>query len=348
MRHLFLLFFIIFNTFLFAEEKTLRISNFIDYIDIELLKDFASKNNVKIKYDIHDTNESIFEKLENTNDYDLCILSSNYITKLKKIDKIEKIDTSKLENFSNINQDFLQNNFTNSVEYTIPYLWGTVGLIYNKKLIKKPISKWSDLWSEEFKDSILLLNETADVIGITLKSLGYSANSENIYEINKAYDKLIELIPNIKDISSSNAITYFISNGFVAGMAFSGDAKLIMDNSNDFEFIYPKEGALKWADGMVILKDSKNKDLAYKFIDFIIDSKNSARIGNETGYAVSNTFSMKYINEKDLSNNITYPNEKDLLNSEILIENQNIYTNIIEKFENFKEEYNKQKALNEK
>lgn len=185
-------------------------------------------------------------------------------------------------------------------------------------------------------------------MGIALKSLGYSANSENTNEINKAHDSLIELIPNIKDISSSNAITYFIANDFVAGMAFSGDAKLIMDNSKDFEFIYPKEGALKWADGIVILKDSKNKDLAYKFIDFIIDSKNSARIGNETGYAVSNKFSMKYINEKDLSNNITYPNESNLLKSEILIENENTYARIVESFEDFKKEYNKRKALNEK
>lgn len=123
MKQLFLLFFIL-SSFLFAEERTLRISNFIDYIDIELLKDFASKNNIKIKYDIHDANESIFEKLEKDNDYDLCILSSNYITKLKKINKIDKIDISKLENYPNINQDFLQNNFINSTEYTIPYLWG--------------------------------------------------------------------------------------------------------------------------------------------------------------------------------------------------------------------------------
>ena len=185
-------------------------------------------------------------------------------------------------------------------------------------------------------------------MGMALKSLGYSANSAKVEELNEANSKLEKLIPNIKDISSANALSFFIINGFSVGMIYSGDAKLIMDNSKDFEFIYPKEGALKWADGIVILKDSKNKDLAYKFIDFIIDSKNIAKIGNKTGYAVSSESSMQYIDKNNLQNNITYPTQNNLLNSEILIENDNIYDNSVEKFENLKKEYIKNGALNEK
>lgn len=346
MKHIFCI--IIMITSLFAQQRILKISNFIDYIDVELLKDFAYENNIKIVYDIHEVNEEIYTKINKKNDYDLLIVSSNYITKLKKLNKLEKLNPNNLKNYSNINQIFLQSTFINSFEYTIPYLWGTVGLIYNKKLVKEPIEKWDDLWRDEFKNSILLSNEPADVIGITLKSLGYSANSTNEQEINKANEKLKELIPNIKDISSANAITYFITNNFAVGMAFSGDAKLILDNSKDFEFIYPKEGALKWADGMVILKDSKNKDLAYKFIDFIIDDKNSAKIGNTTGYAISSETSKRYLDEKDLSNKVTYPNEKSLLNSEILFNNEDTYMNILEKFENLKKEYLESKDLNEK
>ncbi|QKF66357.1 polyamine ABC transporter, periplasmic substrate-binding protein [Arcobacter venerupis] len=346
MKHIFCI--IIMITSLFAQQRILKISNFIDYIDVELLKDFAYENNIKIVYDIHEVNEEIYTKINKKNDYDLLIVSSNYITKLKKLNKLEKLNPNNLKNYSNINQNFLRSTFINSFEYTIPYLWGTVGLIYNKKLVKEPIEKWDDLWRDEFKNSILLSNEPADVIGITLKSLGYSANSTNEQEINKANEKLKELIPNIKDISSANAITYFITNNFAVGMAFSGDAKLILDNSKDFEFIYPKEGALKWADGMVILKDSKNKDLAYKFIDFIIDDKNSAKIGNTTGYAISSETSKRYLDEKDLSNKVTYPNEKSLLNSEILFNNEDTYMNILEKFENLKKEYLKSKDLNEK
>lgn len=342
MKYLFYTFLII--TSLFSEQRVLKISNFIDYINIDLLKEFAYQNDIKIIYDIHEVNEEIYSKIKENNDFDLLILSSNYITKLAKIDKLEKIDISKLKNYSNINQEFLQTNFLDTKEFTIPYLWGTVGLIYNKKLIKEPITQWNDLWRDEFKNAILLSNEPADVFAITLKSLGFSANSTNKDEITKAYNKLQKLIPNIKDISSSNAITYFITDGFSLGMAFSGDAKLIIDNSNDFEFIYPKEGALKWADGMVILKNSKNKDLAYKFIDFIIDEKNFAKIGNTTGYAVSNQVSLKYIDKKDVENNITYPDESYLFNSEILIDNENTYKNIVEKFENFKEMYNKSKV----
>lgn len=122
MKYLFYLLFM--TSILFANQKTLRISNFIDYIDVELLKDFASENNIKIIYDVHEVNEDIYSKVKETNDYDLVIVSSNYVSKLQKIDKLEKIDTTKLQNYSNINQDFLQTNFKNSQEYTIPYLWG--------------------------------------------------------------------------------------------------------------------------------------------------------------------------------------------------------------------------------
>ena len=109
MRTLFFL--LILSTFLFSEQRTLRISNFVDYIDIEVLKDFAFRNNVKIIYDVHEVNEDIFQKIEKSSDYDLVIVSSNYVTKLKNIDKLEKINFTELKNYSNINQDFLQTNF---------------------------------------------------------------------------------------------------------------------------------------------------------------------------------------------------------------------------------------------
>lgn len=332
-------------SFLFSEQRTLRISNFIDYIDISVLKEFASKNNLKIIYDVHEVNEDIYQKVKDNNNYDVVIVSSNYVTKLKNIDKLEKIDYSKLQNYSNINQQFLETNFKNSVAYAIPYLFGTVGLIYNKKLVKTPIERWDDLWKEEFRNSILLSNEPSDVLAMSLKSLNYSANTLDTRELNLAYEKLKKLIPNIKNISSSNAINYFIINDFKVGMAFSGDAKLIIDNSKDFEFVYPKEGALKWADGMVILKDSQNKDLAYKFIDFILEARNSAKIGNTTGYAISNKKGINFIDKEELSNHITYPTQNDLINSEILIEHPETYIYILDRFEKFKEQYKNRKGL---
>ena len=155
MKYLFYTFLII--TSLFSEQRVLKISNFIDYINIDLLKEFAYQNDIKIIYDIHEINEEIYSKVKENNDFDLLILSSNYITKLAKIDKLEKIDISKLKNYSNINQEFLQTNFSDTKEFTIPYLWGTVGLIYNKKLIKEPITQWNDLWRDEFKNAILLV-----------------------------------------------------------------------------------------------------------------------------------------------------------------------------------------------
>lgn len=335
-----LIFVLLLQSFLFS--NTLKISNFVDYIDIEVLKDFATKYNVEIIYDTHAYSEDIYNKLlDNSESYDVAFITSHYIQKLKKKNLLSKIEKSKLVNYKNMDQQFLQANFKNVEEYAVTYFWGSVGLYVNENKINRDFDSWDDLWSKDLKKSILISKEPLDVFAIVLKSLGFNVNTTNENEIKKAYEKLLLLIPNIKEISPGNVPTYFTQNDFIAGMIFNGDAKIISDELKEYKYIYPKEGALVWADGIIIPANCKNKELAYKFIDYILDGKVSANIANKIGYALANNEAKKYMPSSYLEDYIIYPNEKQLQNSEILIDNEQIHKLILEYWEKFLVEYEK-------
>lgn len=325
---------------------TLRISNFVDYIDIEVLKEFASKNNIEIIYDTHPSSEEAYNKiLKSDNAYDIVIITSHYIQKLQNEGLIEKLEKNQLPNYQNLNQAFLKKYFHKVDEYTATYLWGSVGLYLNQKKISGKFSSWNDLWTDELKNSILISNEPLDVFAVALKSLGYSANTTNEEEIKQAYNKLLRLIPNIKEISSGNVPTYFTQNDFIAGMMFSGDAKVISDELTYYKYVYPQEGALIWADGMVIPSNSHNKALAHAFINFIIEAKTSAKIASYTGYALANDEAKKHISQNNLQDNIINPSSNELENSEILYNHSQTHTLILEYWKQFIDAYNMHKGI---
>lgn len=325
---------------------TLRISNFVDYIDIEVLKEFASKNNIEIIYETHPSSEEAYNKiLKSDNAYDIVIITSHYIQKLQNEGLIEKLEKNQLPNYQNLNQAFLKKYFHKVDEYTATYLWGSVGLYLNQKKISGKFSSWNDLWTDELKNSILISNEPLDVFAVALKSLGYSANTTNEEEIKQAYEKLLRLIPNIKEISSGNVPTYFTQNDFIAGMMFSGDAKVISDELTYYKYVYPQEGALIWADGMVIPSNSQNKALAHAFINFIIEAKTSAKIASYTGYALANDEAKKHISQNNLQDNIINPSSNELENSEILYNHSQTHTLILEYWKQFINAYNTYKGI---
>lgn len=325
---------------------TLRISNFVDYIDIEVLKEFASKNSIEIIYDTHASSEEAYNKiLKGENVYDIVIITSHYIQKLQNEGLIVKLEKEKLTHYSNLNQAFLKKYFYEVDEYTATYLWGSVGLYLNQAKIKGTFSSWNDLWSSQLNNSVLISNEPLDVFAVALKSLGYSANSTNAQEIKQAYEKLLLLIPNIKEISSGNIPTYFTQNDFMAGMMFSGDAKVISDELSYYKYIYPKEGALIWADGMVIPNNSQNKELAHAFIDFLLEAQTSAKIASYTGYALANDAAKKHISQNDLEDIIVNPSLHELKNSEILHNHLETHELIMEYWKQFIDAYNTHKGV---
>lgn len=331
---------------LFSQETILKIYNFNDYIEPELLKKFSLKYNVKIRYEIYENNIKLYERLKSGNkeSYDVVFPSANYLSKMISENLLLPLNKDKLKNFENLDKNTINMAHDPNNRYSVPYFWGTVGIIYDKTKIKN-INGWKDFWDPRFKNSLLLGSEPRDVFSVSLKALGYSANSTNPDEIKKAYENLLLLIPNIKMISSDNIPSYFLSNDYFIGMVFNGDANSVIEKRDKYSFLNPAEGSIKWFDSVCIPNGAKNIELAHTFINFLLDEKNSALNAEFVGYALPNIYGKKHLDSSRLNNKIIYPGTTLSKKSEMLIDVKESTKVYDEYWADFLKHYEKAKLL---
>lgn len=343
MKILVVLVLLFFNAF--SQPQTLRVLNFNDYIDKSVLIEFSKEHNVTIYYALYENNAQMLDMINSDKDgFDLACPSTSFVNILIESNKVKELNKTKLSNFNNIFDSLLNPTFDQNNRYTVPYFWGTIGIIYNKNRTSA-ITSWNDLWREDLRNSLLIGSDYRDVFGFVLKSLNYSINTTKQNEIDEAYNKLLALIPNIKEISSDNVYNYFINDNFSAGVVFNGDATTINEKDDSYIYVYPQEGAIKWIDSFVLLKDGKNSDLAHKFLNKILDANISAKIAKEVGYASANKKAFALLDKSVQNDPIIYPSKKVILHSETLQSlDKSIDDKYKEKWANFLNEYKKQKG----
>ncbi|NLN03810.1 MAG: ABC transporter substrate-binding protein [Clostridiaceae bacterium] len=253
------------------DRETLYVFNCGDYIDERVLDMFMKEYpHIRVVYDTFDTNEIMYQKLINSNEpYDVLIPSDYMIERLIKEDRLHKIDFSKLTNYDKIDDSFKGLAYDPEEEYSVTYMWGTLGILYNKKLVTEPVNSWSILWDSKYKGKILMLDSMRDTMGVALKKLGYSMNSTNPDEIKAAKDALIEQIDLVADYGVDKLKDMMIAGNYALMVAWSGDAVWMMNENPDLAYAVPDEGSNIWADAMVISKTGKNIEAAHLFIDFM-------------------------------------------------------------------------------
>jgi len=312
-----LLFVFISSSYAYSKETVLRIYSWTDYIDISILKNFVAKTGIKIEYDMYTSNEEMYENIKKKN-YDIVFPSTDYVSKLKKDNLIKKISTSKLYNIKNIDSELL-----NKPLYSIPYFWGTTGIVYDEEALGFEISTWSDLWDVRLKNKLAISEDMKDMFAIALKKLGYSANSQQENEIKEAYLELLKLIPNVKTIGSNVKVigsadleNDFINKHILASISYNGDIVEFIDSNKDLKYIYPKEGVLKWMDNIVVVKNTQNEKLVYDFLNFILSPEVAKLNAKTIGFATPNLKAKMLLTQSTLNNQVIYPNTTDLKNSE--------------------------------
>lgn len=329
--------FLVFVATLFgAEEKLLYIYNWSEYMPEKVLKNFTKETGIKIKYSTFDSNEAMYAKLKSggSGKYDIVVPSTYFVSKMAKEGMLEKIDTSKLKNFNNIDPKLLHQPFDPKNEYSIPYLWGTTAITYNKqKLGTNAVTSWQDFWNPKYKNSVLLNDDLREVFGVALKTLGYSINSTNKDEIEKAYLKLKELLPNVKMFYSESQKSVYLANEALLGMNFNGENYMAnLEKPGMLEYVYPKEGAIVWVDSLVIPKGAKHIENAHLFIDYILRPDVAKIIIEEIGYATPNIKAKELLPKKVQEDRIIYPADEDLKNSEFLVDVGNEALKIYEQY----------------
>ncbi|HEL1998291.1 TPA: ABC transporter substrate-binding protein [Streptococcus suis] len=296
----------------------LVIYNWGDYIDPELLAEFTAETGIQVDYQTFDSNESMYTKIkQGGTTYDLTIPSEYMISKMTEENMLIKLDKSKIEGIENIDPRFMGLSFDKNNDYSIPYFWGTLGIVYNETMVENPPQEWEDLWSEEYRDNIMLIDGVREVMGFGLQSLGYSLNSNNPTEIEKAAEHLYNLTPNVKAIVADEIKGYMIQDAAAIAVSFSGEASEMLDGNENLRYVVPSKGSNLWFDNMVIPKTAKNIDGAYAFMSFMLRPENALRNAEYVGYSTPIPAAKAMLDEETQNDESFYPSEETMKKMEV-------------------------------
>lgn len=289
-------------------KTTLNVYNWGDYIDKEVLREFENEFDVKINYEEYANNEEMLAKLRaGGTAYDVVFPSDYMIEYMNATDMLHKLDYSKLANYENIDDRFRDLAYDPQNEHSIPYMWGTMGIVYNKNMVTKPVDSWNILWDEEYAGKILMLDSSRDSLVPAFKRLGYSLNTTNLDELNAARDELIKQKPLVRAYEVDTYKDQMIAEEAAMALTWSGDAYLLIAENPNLEFAIPKEGTNLWFDGVAIPKTSQNVELAHEFINFLMKAEIAAKNSDYIKFSSPNAAAVPLLPEEDSQNDDLYP-----------------------------------------
>ncbi|SDZ06638.1 spermidine/putrescine transport system substrate-binding protein [Proteiniborus ethanoligenes] len=304
------------------EDKiVLNVYNWGDYIDETVIEDFEKEFNIKVNYEDFATNEEMYVKIKSGGtDYDVVFPSDYMIEKMIKEDLLLKLDMANIPNYENIDDRFKNLDFDPNNEYSVPYMWGTVGILYNQKIVQEPVDSWDILWDSKYKGQILMLDSQRDSIAVALKKLGYSMNSRNLQELEEAKEELINQKPLLLAYVGDEVKDMMIGEEAALAVVWSGDAVYMMEENEDLRYVVPKEGSNYWFDNMVIPKTSNNKKEAEMFINYMSRPDVALKNTRYIGYSTANAETMKLLEPDEINNEVAYPSDDVINNCEVFLD----------------------------
>ncbi|HHT73958.1 MAG TPA: spermidine/putrescine ABC transporter substrate-binding protein [Firmicutes bacterium] len=301
-------------------KETLYVYNWGDYIDESVLGEFEKETGIKVVYDTFATNEDMYVKIKSGgSQYDLIFPSDYMITRMRDEGMLEKINLANIPNFKYIDDRFKGQDYDPKNEYSVPYMWGTVGILYNTTMVDDPVDSWDILWNPKYSKQIIMLDSQREAIGVALLRLGYSINTTDVDQLNEAAELLKQQKPLVLAYALDEAKDKMVAGEAALALVWSGEALYAMDENPDLDYAIPDEGTNLWFDGMAIPKGAKNKEAAEKFIDFLCRTEIAFRNADYTGYATPHTEARKLLDPEILNNKAAYPDEEDLMNAEVFV-----------------------------
>ena len=307
----------VFGGFYYAQESNMMNSekvvvyNWGEYLDPEVLTMFEEETGIDVVYEEFETNEILYPKISSgAIAYDVICPSDYMIQRMIENDLLAEINFDNIPNVKNIGKDYIEQSrqFDPENKYSVPYCWGTVGILYNKTMVDEPITSWSVLWDEKYKDNILMQDSVRDAFGVTLKYLGYSLNSTDLDELTEARDLLIKQKPLVQAYVIDQVRDKMIGNEAAIGVIYSGEAIYTQMENPDLEYVIPEEGSNIWIDSWVIPKNAENKENAEKFINFLCRPEIALMNFEYITYSTPNSEARKLIEDEAIRNSeIAFP-----------------------------------------
>lgn len=306
----------------------LNIYAFSEYIPESLITAFESETGVRVNYDVYASNEEMFAGLaSNPAFFDLINPSDYAVENLIGRNALLPLELNKIPNYANLDPSFLNLYFdpANNEKYSIPYLWGTTGILYDTSKVSPPITSWADLWRPELAGHIVVLDDSREMMGIALLVLGYDKNETDPARLAEARDKLNELAKGIIAFDAEAPEDYITSGEAWVAVVYNGNAALAQRVNPALSYVLPVEGAGFWIDNMAIPVDAPHADAALAFINFVLTPKNGAILVQEFPYSTPNMEALDYLktNNTDFYNSYienlaSNPSEEALSNAQIV------------------------------
>lgn len=294
-----------------SDSNTLYLYNWGDYIDPDLIDKFEEESGYKVVMETYDSNEAMITKIkQKSTNFDICIPSEYAVEMMRDQGLLEKLDHKKIVGLDNIDERFLDVAYDPGNEYSIPYLWGTFGIVYNtKKYQESDFSSWKNLWDKKFEGEILSFDGARETLGIGLLANNLSLNTTDPKKLVEVRDELIGFMGNVKAILADEIRMYMALEEANVGITFSGDASSAIESNENLSYAIPKEGSNIWFDTMVIPKTSKNQKAAYAFINFMLEPENAAQNADYIWYATPNKKALDLIDPEARNDKTLYPDD---------------------------------------
>ncbi len=324
------------------DSEALNIYNWGEYMDPQVLKDFTAETGIPVKYEEFTTNEDMYTKLRSgVGNYDIIIPSDYMIERLIKEDRLNKINFQNIPNLKNIDANLLHLSYDPEQEYSVPFTWGTVGIVYNTDYIDIAEEEvgWDMLFDERYAKQILMSDSVRDSLGMALAYLGYSQNSRNPQELAEAEELLIKQKEIVLAYVVDEVRDLMLAEEALVALVWSGEGMLIEQEADNLKYVLPRSGSNLWVDAMVIPKTAQNQDYAEAFINYVCREDVSAKICDYIGYATPSQAAREQLDPEVVGNFNAYPDAEYIKNktemfrdpSDFLEEYDRIWTEIFSK-----------------
>lgn len=299
--------------------KVLNLYNWGDYIDPQLLKAFQQETGYHVNVETFDSNEAMYTKLkQGGTHYDLTVPSDYMVNKLKEAHLLQPIDKSRLTGLTNLDPQFLNKSYDPGNRYSLPYFWGTLGIVYNDQFVKPgSLQHWSQLWSPKYRDQIMLIDSARDILGMALAEQGHSMNTTDPGTLLAATKKLDALSPNVKAVVADEIKMYMSQNEAAVAVDWSGEAAEMLSNNPHLHYVVPNEGSNLWIDNLVIPKSAQHYQAIYAFLNFMNRPANAAQNAEYIGYATPNRRAKALLPAKIRNDPQFYPDDRTLRHLQI-------------------------------
>lgn len=298
--------------------EKLYVYNWGDYMDMDVVKEFEEEYNVKVIYQEFATNEDLYVKIKNSSEPMDVIFPSEYmLERMSNEGLLNELDFSKLDNFKYVDKDLTGMSYDKENKYSVPFFWGTVGIIYNSEKYPEGLQKWADLWNEKYKKDMVLYYSQRDILMVALKKLGYSMNTSDEAQLEDAKNELIDQKPLVYAYLGDEIKDILIAEDANVGVVYSGDAGIVIEENPKYKYVLPKEGTNLWFDVAAIPKNARNVNRAHDFINFLLRPEIAARNAEYLQYATVESEAKKYLPESLVNNEALYTDRTNMTNFEI-------------------------------